>query len=161
MSKLSFYHPNAKGTGSALTLELHPAHDEVDGSIFVKLTPQKTVGKYENGMCILPTFDHDAALCVRLGITELAQILEVLRGYKEKLNDGSGLFHRTKSANVAITFEHRIEPVPCYTLNITRREPDKDPSSISIHVTMPEACVLNETIAQALLYVAFGVPAAK
>lgn len=161
MSKLSFYHPNAKGTGSALTLELHPAHDEVDGSIFVKLTPQKTVGAYENGMRILPTFDHDAALCVRLGITELAQILEVLRGYKEKLNDGSGLFHRTKSANVIITFEHRIEPVPCYHLDIARKEADSDVRRIGFTLTMPEACVLNETIAQSLLYVAFGVPAAK
>ena len=33
MSKLKIYHPNAKGMGSALTLELHPAHDEVAGLV--------------------------------------------------------------------------------------------------------------------------------
>ena len=31
--KLSLYHANAKGTGGALKLELHPAHDATDGSI--------------------------------------------------------------------------------------------------------------------------------
>ena len=28
---LAFYHANAKGTGCALKLSLHPAHDDTDG----------------------------------------------------------------------------------------------------------------------------------
>ena len=28
---LTMYHPNGKGTGSAIRLELHPAHDDIAG----------------------------------------------------------------------------------------------------------------------------------
>ena len=37
----TMYHPNGKGTGSALRLELHPAHGQTNGSIFATLVPQK------------------------------------------------------------------------------------------------------------------------
>ena len=161
MSKLKIYHPNAKGMGSALTLELHPAHDEVAGSIFATLTPQKTAGGYENGMRILPTFNHEAEIGVRLDANELAQMIEVLRGYKEKLNDGRGFFHRTTTANNCITFEHQIEPVPCYTFNVTRTEVNGETRRIGITLSMSEAIVLNEAISQSLVYVAFGVPSVK
>ena len=33
---LTLYHPNGKGTGGAMELKLHPAHDDVDGSIMLR-----------------------------------------------------------------------------------------------------------------------------
>ena len=41
----TIYHPNGKGTGSAVKMELHPAHGVVAGSMFVTLAPQKTIGE--------------------------------------------------------------------------------------------------------------------
>ena len=32
--RLSYYHPNARGTGCAVQFELHPAHESTSGSIF-------------------------------------------------------------------------------------------------------------------------------
>ena len=171
MSKLKIYHPNAKGMGSALTLELHPAHDEVRGNIVVSIAAQKAVSAYEEDehggfihtipAGILPTFNWENAISVKLDANELAQMIEVLRGYKENLNDGKGFFHRTKTANICITFKHCIEPLPCYVLNITRKEVVGETRGIGITLTMSEAIVLNEAISQSLVYVAFGVPSAK
>ena len=42
--KLTFFHPNPKGTGCAVSMEVHPAHDDVEGSIFLSAANQLTVG---------------------------------------------------------------------------------------------------------------------
>jgi len=39
-----FYHANPKGTGSAVKMNLHPAHDDEDGCIMLTIANQKTVG---------------------------------------------------------------------------------------------------------------------
>ena len=41
---LCFYHANPKGTGSAVKMNLHPAHDYTDGCIMLKIANQMTVG---------------------------------------------------------------------------------------------------------------------
>ena len=158
MSKLTVYHPNAKGTGSALSVELHPAHDEVEGSIFVKLMPQKTVGQYENGVSTLPTFDTDKAISVRLSAVEVARVLEVLRGYCESIDDGRGLFHRTATANTIVNFSHRVEPTTCYVLEISRRPNNGELVRYNIFLTMPESIMLSEALNASMVYLAFGVP---
>ena len=151
-------HPNAKGTGSALQLELHPAHDRVEGSLFARLVPQKTVGSFEGGVRILPTFDWDRTLTVRLDILELAQVQEVLRGYREKIADGNGLFHRTETANTVVTFEHRLEPVPGYVLSMSRKTVDGELIRNSFTLSMTEAIALSSVLDGAAVQLAFGVP---
>ena len=157
-AKWMMCHPNAKGTGSSLQLELHPAHGHVEGSLFAKLAPQKTVGSFDGGVRILPTFDWDGAITVRLDILELAQIQEVLRGYREKIADGNGLFHRTAKANTVITFEHRIDPVPGYVLSMSQKSADGELTRISFILSMTEALALSSALDGAIVHVAFGMP---
>ena len=107
-------HPNAKGTGSTVRFELHPAHDTVEGSVFITFATQKTIGSYENGQRILPTFDWANRVTVRLSLNEVAQMLEVFRGYREKMCDGNGLFHRTAKANTIITLEVMLCDSPLF-----------------------------------------------
>ena len=151
-------HPNAKGTGCAVRFELHPAHDYVEGSVFVTCAAQKTVGSYENGRKVMPTFDWENRITVRLSINEVAEFLEVFRGYREKLADGNGLFHRTAKANTVITLEHRMEPVPGYLFGVSRKTVDGDLKRLGVLLSMKEALVLSESLAGALIYMAFGVP---
>lgn len=151
-------HPNAKGTGCAVRFELHPAHDHVEGSVFVTFAAQKTVGSYDGGRKVMPTFDWENRITVRLSINEVAEMLEVFRGYREKMGDGNGLFHRTVKANTVITLEHRLEPSPGYMFGVSRKTVEGNLSRIGILLCMKEAIVLSEAMAGAMLYMAFGVP---
>ena len=154
----SCFHPNAKGTGAAVQFELHPAHDYVEGSVFVIFAAQKTVGSVVNGHRVMPTFDWENRITVRLSVNEVAQMIEIFRGYKEKLCDGNGLFHRTAKANTVITFEHRIEPVPGSVFGVSRKASDGNLKRVSLMLSMAESIVLSEALAAGMLYMAFGMP---
>ena len=151
----TIYHPNDKGTGSALRLELHPAHDQTDGSIFAAIAPQKTSESEP-----YPSMDWDKAISVKFDIIELAQILQVLRGCTESIADGKGLFHRTIKGNTVVRFVHFIEPVCGYKLDITRRplSCEEEAAHLSFCLTQTEAFALSEVISHAMCYVAFGNP---
>lgn len=151
-------HPNGKGTGSSVRFELHPAHGFVEGSIFVTFASQKTVGANVNGERVMPTFDWDNRITVRLSINEVAQMLEVFRGYRESICDGNGLFHKTAKANTVITLEHRLEPAPGYLFAVSRRSPEGERHRIGVLLSMTEAIVLGEALSGSALYMAFGVP---
>ena len=151
-------HPNAKGTGCAVRFELHPAHGRIEGSIFVTFSPQKTVGVCENGKKILPTFDWENRVTIRLSVNEVAEMLEIFRGYREKLGDGNGLFHRTACSSTVITLEHRLEPSPGYFFGVSRKLADGELRRMGVLIAMKEAMVLSESLASAMLYMAFGVP---
>ncbi len=154
----SCFHPNAKGTGAAVQFELHPAHDYVEGSVFVTFAAQKTVGSNENGRRVMPTFDWENRITVRLSLNEVAQLLEVFRGYREKLCEGNGLFHRTPRANTVIMFEHRLEPVPGYVFGVSRKAADGGLKRISLMLSMTEAIVLTDAFTGSMVYMAFGLP---
>lgn len=151
-------HPNMKGTGTSVKFELHPAHEYVEGSVFATFANQKTVGSYGEGEMIPPTFDWERSVTIRLTINEVAELLEVFRGYRERLGDGKGLFHRSSSGNAVITLEHRLEPAPGYLFGVSRKGPDGELRRACILLTMKEVIVLSESLASSMFYMAFGVP---
>ncbi len=154
-----YFHPNMKGTGSAVKFELHPAHDDVDGSIFMTIATQKTVGSGRDGVGSFATFDWEHRICVKLDKTDLSQIIQVFRGMQEDVMDGKGLFHRTSGANTIIRFAHRIEPVPGYLLSVSRKSLDAaEPQMASFFFNPTEALELSCAIEGAMIYVAFGIP---
>jgi len=153
-----FYHPNGKGTGSALQLELHPAHEDTEGSVFLTVAPQRTIGKRMADDTVHPTFDWRNAVCLKLDLMDLAQILQVLRGVQESLADGKGLFHRSANASAVIKFEHRIEPVPGYLLDVSKKPLTGDVSRVSFFFRAAEAFACALMLEHALVYVAFGIP---
>lgn len=154
----TMYHPNTKGTGSALRLELHPAHDNADGSIIATLAPQKTVGMSNGTELTFPTFDWEKAIRIKLNYLDLTEILQVLRGYYESIADGKGLFHRTTTAKMVIKFEHRIEPVCGYMLDVARHPNGGEIERVSFFMRQTEAFALSEVIANAMIYVTMGIP---
>ena len=159
--RLSYYHPNGKNTGSALQLELHPAHDSVGGSIFVSIAPQKTVGvRGEGGGSpqAFPSFDWKNKLSVKLDISDLVQMLSVFRGIQESIADGKGLFHRSASAVTAIHLEHKIEPMPGYAFDIWRKPSSGEARRVGFFFTTAEAFGLATAVEQVLGVIAFGIP---
>jgi len=155
----TYYHANAKGTGSAIRFELHPAHDEVCGSIFMEIVRQKTVGSYADGSRIFPTFDWANKIVVRLDKTDLSQMLQVFRGIQESIQDGKGIFHQTPGSNTIIRFCHQIEPRPGYLLQVSRKTRTAgEPETAWFNFTPCEALELSCAIEGAMVYVCFGLP---
>ena len=62
--KLAFFHANAKGTGCAATLELHPAHDDMEGCIMLSVANQLTIGNRMGPNPTFPRFDWENKICV-------------------------------------------------------------------------------------------------
>ena len=155
---LNYYHPNARGTGCAVRFELHPAHDNVGGSIFATLARQRSVGGMNGGQRVFPSFDWTNRICVKLDMSDLSQMLQVFRGMLESVGDGKGLFHSSESASTIIRLEHRIEPVPGYLFDVRKKTNSDDVSSCGLVFSPTEALGLSLAIEQSMGYIAFGIP---
>lgn len=153
---MTLYHANARGTGTALCLELHPAGPDADGFILTTIAQQKSPIPE-------PTFDWENAIAFRLGILDLSKVLQVLHGWHESIDEGKWLYCRTDCRTdngcTVVRFTHRIEPVIGYVLDVSHR-PNEGEEIVSMHfaLTESEAFALAEVIEQAMLPVAFGVP---
>lgn len=156
--KLSYYHANAKGTGSAIQLELHPAHDDTAGSLFVSIAHQMTAGSREQGKVIMPSFDWKNKAVLKLDAGDISQILQVMRGMQESIADGKGLFHRSMNATTVIKFAHRIEPRPCYAFDIWKKPHDGEDRHYYFTFDPSEAFFLTLAIEQCAGVIAFGIP---
>jgi len=154
----AYYHANAKGTGSAVKISLHPAHDDTAGSIFISMAMQRTTGSMQNGGQTFPTFDWAKGICVKLDRSDIAHVLQVLRGMQESIQDDKGLFHRSSAGNTVIKFSHQIDPRPSYVLSLWRKPPTGDSYSAFYVFDMNEAFALMLSLERALMYVCFGIP---
>ena len=152
-ARQTIYHPNGKGTGSALRLELRPADGDIEGYIEFRIAPQL-------GLTTVHAFDWPNAISARLYMTDLAHVMNVLRGCEESICDGKGLYCLTISYSMIVKFEHRIEPVPGYLLEFFKRPHDGEERRVRFFFSRTEAVALSLLIEQSLVYVVFGDPLA-
>ena len=156
--RLSYYHPNGRGTGGAVQFELHPAHGSTDGSIFAVFARQKTIGSRDGAVRTFPRFDWANRICVKLDMNDLLQMLQVFRGMQESIADGKGLFHRSEHGSTVVKLEHRIEPQPGYIFEAWRNPVEGEPSHTGVVFTVSEALGLSLAIEQSMDVIAFGIP---
>jgi len=158
--KFSIYHPNGKGTGCALKMELHPAHDDHDGCIMMCVAPQKTVGDMRGAVRKFPTFDWENRICVKLDFADICKILQVLRGECESLEDGKGLYHRSARYTTRIVLRHLIEPVQGYSLEVYRDTAGSQDESCSAHLVLNtwEALGVGMSFENSIGVICFGIP---
>ena len=156
--RLSYYHPNGRGTGGAVQFELHPAHGNTDGSVFAVFARQKTIGSREGAIRTFPRFDWANRICVKLDMNDLLQMLQVFRGMQESIADGKGLFHRSEHGTTVVKLEHRIEPQPGYLFEAWRNPLEGEPSHTGVIFTVSEALGLSLAIEQSMDVIAFGIP---
>lgn len=158
---LCLYHASANGGGSAVKMNLHPAHDNTSGCIMLTAANQLKVGMMRGPNPTCSTFDWENSVCVKLDFNDLSAMIQVLRGECESVNDGKGLFHRSPGASTVIQFQHRISPVPGYPLSISRKESgggDEEGSRVAFVFSQSEATGLLISLEWALGLVAFGIP---
>lgn len=156
--KLALYHPNAKGTGSAIILELYPATMNEDGHILCVFANQLTVGNPTGANLTYSTFDWDNSLWVWLDFKDLCHILQVFRGECESINDGRGLFKYCGDVINIVHLEHRVDPIPCYQLSITQRNKNGDDDRRYFVITPAESLGICEAVSGSMYLIAFGSP---
>ena len=157
--KLAFYHANSRGTGGAVSMDLHPAHGNKDGCIMMRIANQMTIGNRQGPNPTFPRFDWENAIVVKLGFDDLCQILQVFRGECESVGDGKGLIHVTAKASTSIRLRHMIEPVTGYSLEVYRTSRNGgEESRAHLLLSSAEALGLCESIAGAMYLVSFGIP---
>ena len=155
---LVFYKANAKCTGCAMKMELHPAHDQTSGCIMMSLASQKTVGDYRGPNPIYPTFDWENAICAKLDFIDLSKMLQVFRGECENIEEGRGLVHRSPKGLTYIKLAHQVDPIPGYTLEVNLCDGVVIVEQRSVMLAPYEALGLVAAIESSLGVICFGVP---
>lgn len=157
--KLTFYHANARGTGAAVSFELHPAHGDVDGSIWVRFANQLTIGDRRAPNPTYPRFDWENKIVIRLCFDDLTKMLQVFRGECESINEDKGLFHVSPAGNTKIQLRHTVEQAPGYSFEVYRTPRGRDGELHAfIHFTPGEALGISAAIESMFGYICFGIP---
>ncbi len=156
--KFTLYHQNAKGTGSALSIEVRPATSERDGAIFAALAPQKSPAA--NGAAA--SFAWNDKITVKLDFSDICQILTVLARRADALgNNGKGLLHEGAAARTFISLSRKDEaPWTGFLLEFSRKPKTADDSAqplrCRILLSDPEAYGLALLLQQQLSPIVFG-----
>lgn len=156
--KLAFYHPNAKGTGCAIILELYPATKEHEGFILCSFANQMTVGNPIGANQTYPKFDWENGTVVRLWFDDLTHMLQVFRGETESIFDGKGLFHKIGDVTNHIGLRHMIDPVCGYYFTVEQNNKNGDETRHGILLSPSESLGLCEAIVGSMYLIAFGSP---
>lgn len=157
--RLEFFHQNMKGTGSALSMELHPAHDNVSGCIMLKMANQASVADRRGPSPTFARFDWEHAVCVKLDFSDLSQILQVLRGECEAVGpEGRGLYHKSPTGSARISFRHVTEPTSAFTLGLNKVCANGGELSSFFVLNAAEARGFCTALEGVMAIVAFGIP---
>ena len=156
---ISFYHPNNKGTGSALRIEPRLNRDDNDryNCFFMELAPQKTTFMRTNGKRTPATFDWSRKITVKLGFLDIAETLTVLEGRATNAGgERNGLYHASGNGNTLITFQ-RYQDRNAYYLGVScKRNKDDEPNKIGITLSDVEATGLRSLLQTGLFFVTFS-----
>lgn len=153
-NRTTIYHPNSKGTGMALALELYPATPEVPGKLRLEFARQVS----PEG-AIFPRFDWANRRVFALAPKEVEKVLEVFNGYTESIEDGKGIFVRTPTNAAAFRLRHVVEPVPAYALQLVVCEAGDAATEdvMNINLTPTEARMLCHALTAAMGALVFGL----
>lgn len=157
--EFALFKANGKGTGCALKLALHPAHDMTDGSIWATFANQLTIGDRRGPNPTYARFDWDNRICVKLDFADLTRMLQVFRGECESIGDGKGLCHRSPKGMTIIGLRHFVEPVSGYSFEVHRTAANGgEESHAHIFIAPHEAIGLCAAIEGSLPVICFGIP---
>lgn len=149
-----FYHPNAESTGAVMRLQ--PKTDR-DGGLrcecfFMDMAPQKTAPSRTEDGFVPASFDWENRITVKLGFTDICEILAVLADRVERVGGRrDGLYHQSGSMNTIIRFKKHEDGG--YIVGLSRRNGgDDDGQRISIVLSEIEAIGVRHVLEAGLFY---------
>ncbi len=159
--RLSFYHANSKGSGSAARFELVPAAGDREGVIFLTLAQQKSVASAagEEGRSPFATFDWQNRVTVKLNFSDICQILLVFRGLSDSVANGKGLYHACSNMTTIINLTRQNEPYAGLALEVSRRSKSEPDAAVRVRIVFKEseAFGIGAVLEQSLSLMAFGI----
>ena len=159
--RLSFYHANGKGTGSAARFEVVPACSDRDGVIYLTLAQQKSIatGVDDQGKRQYATFDWQNRVTVKLNFSDLCQMLLIFRGQATIIADGKGLYHDSRNMTTIINLTQQAEPYLGLALDVSRRSKAESDPAVRVRIVFnsAETFGLGAVIEQSLGIIAFGI----
>jgi len=156
---ISFYHPNSRGTGSALRLEPRINRDDRDryNCFFLEMAPQKSAPKREGGTLVPATFDWGGKITVKMNFNDIAEMLTVLEGRAAQVGgERQGLYHAHGNGNTLITFQRQKEGAGYFFALSGKRGPDQPPRKVAISLSEVEATGLRCLLQTGLFFVTFS-----
>lgn len=136
---LVLYHPNGKGTGSALQLELrlNRAGEDRYDCFFLEMALQKTAADNGKEGRTPATFDWAGKVTVKLDFADICELLAVLEGRAEQAGgQRNGIYHEAGNTNTVIGFKKN--PEGGYFAGVSRK--DKQGSQLfKGHMLLSEA----------------------
>ncbi len=154
---LCYYHPNGRGTGSAVRFEprLNRNGNDRYNCFFVEWARQKDRTSTTSPDAFA-RFDWEGKITVKLGFLDLCELLTVLEGRATAVGaNGKGLYHATEQGNTLITFAHQAERKN-YLFAVSRKlNGDAEPQRISIALSKIEATGLRHVLQMGLFFVTF------
>lgn len=156
---IGFYHPNGKGTGSALRLEPRLNRDDADryNCFFIEMAPQKSLATRGAHGVTPATFDWSKKITVKLGFLDVAELLTVLEGRAEKVGgERNGLYHASGASNTLISFLRNKDQGGYYLALSIKRHKDEAPQKIGMSLSEVESTGLRCLFQTGLFYVTFS-----
>ena len=157
-SRLMFYHPTNSGGGAAMRLELRfnrPGEDRYDCFFLELAAQQKQNAPPADGGVVHASFDWQNKLTVKLGFTDICEMLMVLEGKYEKVGGGrNGLFHRNGTTSTIINMQKSEKGGICLGLS---QKPDGqgEPRRIQMVLNDAESTGLRCVFQTGLFFLAF------
>lgn len=143
----TIYKPNKKNNGSAVQFQLSEPNDKRPQHLSFLEISNQLPDLDSNGNA---RFDWQNKIIVALGETDIAEILRVIEGQTDSINDGKGLFHETPGGgNKIIKFGFNPD-YKNFFLQVSAKK-DNDQLQISIPITPGEAIILRELLKAAVV----------
>ncbi len=159
--RLTFYHANSKGSGSAAQFEAVPADGDRSGAVYMTLARQNGVaGVNGEGKREYASFDWQNKVIVKLNFNDLCQMLMVFRGKSQTIADGKGLYHDNRNMTTFINLTRQSEPFPGLVLDVSRKAKEGDSGPVRVRIVLNDAETygLGTVLEQSLTVIAFGIP---
>jgi hypothetical protein len=155
---ISFFHPNSKGTGSAMRLEprINRHGEDRYNCFFLEMAAQKSAPQRKPGESAYATFDWENKITVKLGFLDISEILMVLEGRAAKIGgQRSGLYHASGQGNTMIALIKQTDRDNYYLSLSRKRNGEAEATRIGIGLTEIEVTGLRCLLQTGLFFVTF------
>jgi hypothetical protein len=146
MSGFRVYKANKQGTGTASEWQLSFKSQEKFSPWKLFFSIAKQLKKDEKGN---PRFDWDNAICVKMDVTDISEIIAVLENRQKEAGYGGKIFHKHGNENKIINFIHNPEH-DNFFIKVSHQS-QKGVIALQQNLTIAEGCALRILLQHALL----------
>jgi hypothetical protein len=142
--EVRFYRANKSNNGVALAFQLakKPKGNFLDVMVFMSFARQTGYDENGNG-----SFDWQNSIKVKLGETDISELLAVADRRKPQVGTKGSLFHKTAKGDKTISFSKTDNG---YSLGVSSRDTGQEPVRMYTNLSDADICILSVMLKKAL-----------